>query len=92
MCQVFLLNRMTLRLKIKPFHKIIFLSLKAPQDCKGVLESGKNSSGLYVIDPCGGRQRLVTVYCDLDTDGGGWTVYYLYLHHLKQYELHLLEF
>lgn len=74
MCQVFLLNRMTLRLKIKPFHKIIFLSLKAPQDCKGVLESGKNSSGLYVIDPFGGRQRLVTVYCDLDTDGGGWTV------------------
>nr|XP_019919326.2 fibrinogen-like protein 1 [Crassostrea gigas]XP_034320662.1 fibrinogen-like protein 1 [Crassostrea gigas] len=43
------------------------------QDCKGVLESGKNSSGFYVIDPFGGRQRLVTVYCDMETDGGGWT-------------------
>lgn len=61
-------------IKNKTVLKIIFLSLKAPQDCKGVLESGKNSSGLYVIDPFGGRQRLVTVYCDMDTDGGGWTV------------------
>lgn len=50
-----------------------YYKIDPPRDCKGVLESGKNSSGLYVIDPFGGRQRLVSVYCDLDTDGGGWT-------------------
>ncbi|XP_052692193.1 fibrinogen-like protein A [Crassostrea angulata] len=44
-----------------------------PPDCKGVMESGESTSGLYVIDPFGDRQRLVTVYCDMETDAGGWT-------------------
>lgn len=47
--------------------------MKTPPDCKGVMESGESTSGLYVIDPFGGRQRLVTAYCDMDTDNGGWT-------------------
>lgn len=41
------------------------------------MESGGSTSGLYVIDPFGDRQRLVTVYCDMETDAGGWTVKYL---------------
>lgn len=57
-------------------HCIYFyhFKLSAPPDCQGVKDSGKSTSGLYVIDPFGGRQRLVTVYCDMETDGGGWTV------------------
>ncbi|XP_065940724.1 fibrinogen-like protein A isoform X1 [Magallana gigas] len=50
-----------------------YYQIYPPPDCKGVMESGESTSGLYVIDPFGGRQRLVTVYCDMDTDNGGWT-------------------
>nr|XP_034322236.1 fibrinogen-like protein A [Crassostrea gigas] len=50
-----------------------YYQISAPQDCQGVMETGERTSGLYVIDPFGGRQRLVTVYCDMDTDNGGWT-------------------
>nr|XP_034320663.1 ryncolin-4-like [Crassostrea gigas] len=50
-----------------------YYQINPPPDCQGVMESGESTSGLYVIDPFGGRQRLVTVYCDMDTDNGGWT-------------------
>nr|XP_034322235.1 fibrinogen-like protein A isoform X2 [Crassostrea gigas] len=47
--------------------------INPPPDCQGVMKSGETTSGLYVIDPLGGRQRLVTVYCDMEIDNGGWT-------------------
>lgn len=50
-----------------------YYQIDASPDCKGVMESGESTSGLYVIAPFGDRQRLVTVYCDMETDGGGWT-------------------
>lgn len=57
-------------------HCIYFyhIKLSAPPDCKGVMESGESTSGYYVIDPFGDRQRLITVYCDMETENGGWTV------------------
>uniref|UniRef100_K1QS23 Angiopoietin-4 n=1 Tax=Magallana gigas TaxID=29159 RepID=K1QS23_MAGGI len=51
----------------------IYYQIDPPQDCKGVKDSGVSTSGYYVIDPFGGRQRLITVYCDMETDNGGWT-------------------
>ncbi|XP_068214890.1 fibrinogen-like protein 1 [Palaemon carinicauda] len=44
-----------------------------PRDCSGVLKSGETENGIYQIFPVG-IPNGVDAYCDLQTDGGGWTV------------------
>jgi len=40
-------------------------------DCAGIQEAGTRKSGVYDVMVAG---QYVKVYCDLGTDGGGWTV------------------
>ncbi|KAG8543655.1 hypothetical protein GDO81_024089 [Engystomops pustulosus] len=42
-------------------------------DCASVYHSGVRSSGVYTILPPGGGSP-VHVFCDMETQGGGWTV------------------
>lgn len=46
-----------------------------PMDCDEVFNCGNNKSGIYEIWP---RNRIIVksvkVYCDMETNGGGWTV------------------
>ncbi len=42
--------------------------------CRSLRDSGATVSGVYTIDPDGsGGLAPFSVYCDLQTDGGGWT-------------------
>lgn len=44
-----------------------------PRNCKELLAKGRTLSGWYAIYP-GVADDSITVFCDMDTDGGGWTV------------------
>jgi hypothetical protein len=51
--------------------------------CKEIKTNFPNAtSGVYVIDPDGtsGAQAATSCYCDMITDGGGWTLVLNYLH------------
>lgn len=43
-------------------------------DCLQVMKNGKRQSGIFTIYINNNRSHPVDVYCDMDTDGGGWLV------------------
>ncbi|GFR23333.1 techylectin-5A [Trichonephila clavata] len=44
-----------------------------PTDCTEILEILQSKSGIYTIWPTA-REKELEVFCDMDTDGGGWIV------------------
>ncbi|XP_062566928.1 fibrinogen-like protein 1 [Saccostrea cucullata] len=52
--------------------KTIEKGSKLTRDCRDHYLLGHTQSGLYNINPFG-NETSVSVYCDMKTDGGGWT-------------------
>ncbi|XP_029085897.1 tenascin-N [Monodon monoceros] len=46
-----------------------------PSDCSQVQQNSNVASGLYTVYLHGDASRPLQVYCDMDTDGGGWIVF-----------------
>ncbi|XP_065053105.1 uncharacterized protein LOC135682238 [Rhopilema esculentum] len=53
-------------------QSILFDSGYSSRDCLSWRKSGQSKSGIYAVNP--GREKPFFVYCDMENEGGGWTV------------------
>ena len=45
-----------------------------PMDCVQIMKNGNKKSAIYTVYINNDRSKPIEVYCDMETDGGGWLV------------------
>ena len=62
-----------------PYTAAVTAALTTPEasysSCQQLLSAGRNVNGIYTIFPAGPTSTGVQVYCDMESDGGGWIVF-----------------
>ncbi|XP_076601353.1 tenascin-N [Chaetodon auriga] len=59
---------------VQTVFKTVGLLYPFPMDCLQIMKNGNKKSGIYTIYINNNRSKPIEVYCDMDTDGGGWLV------------------
>lgn len=65
---------------------LVGIQFPFPMDCIQIMKNGNKKSGIYTIYINNNHSKPIEVYCDMNTDGGGWLVCFVAeLHSLKIY-------
>ncbi|XP_073347326.1 tenascin-N [Pagrus major] len=54
--------------------KTVGLLYPFPMDCLQIMRNGNEKSGIYTMYINNDRSKPIEVFCDMETDGGGWLV------------------
>ncbi|CAJ1072212.1 tenascin-N isoform X5 [Xyrichtys novacula] len=57
---------------VETTFKTVGLMYPFPMDCVQIMKNGNKKSGIYTVYINNDRAKAIEVYCDMDTDGGGW--------------------
>ncbi|XP_053294957.1 tenascin-N isoform X2 [Pleuronectes platessa] len=57
---------------VETIFKTVGLVYPFPMDCIQIMKNGNKKSGIYNIFINNNRSKPIEVFCDMDTDGGGW--------------------
>uniref|UniRef100_A0A7N8WS39 Tenascin N n=1 Tax=Mastacembelus armatus TaxID=205130 RepID=A0A7N8WS39_9TELE len=59
---------------VETTFKMAGLLYPFPMDCIQIMKNGNKNSGIYTIYISNNRSNPIEVFCDMNTDGGGWLV------------------
>ncbi|XP_062337653.1 tenascin-N [Osmerus eperlanus] len=59
---------------VETIFKTVGLMYPFPMDCSQLMKNGNMKSGIYTIYVNSDQSKAMEVFCDMDTDGGGWLV------------------
>ncbi|XP_078491439.1 uncharacterized protein LOC144747517 [Ciona intestinalis] len=62
------------KLSVTLVWSVGFTQQKGLQNCKDIYNTGQHHNGIYDIQVVGSNEGAMEVYCDMETDGGGWLV------------------
>ncbi|KAM7400665.1 hypothetical protein PAMA_005046 [Pampus argenteus] len=57
---------------VETIFRTVGLVYPFPMDCIQIMKNGNKKSGIYTVYINNDRSKPIEVYCDMDTDGGGW--------------------